>query len=841
MTGFSLRPIAALVCCLFAGVSQQVIAEADSDASLKPASDRKIVANEAESGLQLAPRLSFPAPQSGLGPYAGPVTVTQEDAYPIFLSADRLKGRVDEAMVAEGSVELRKQGMLLRSDQLQYEMLDDEADALGNVRLTQEGTQVDAARLRIKLTEQTGFAEQAQYSVVKEVDSKLYAKKPTVVTVASVNSANSGAPMMLNIPNVYGLPTEQPAQRQTLASGTAERLEFAGENRMNLLSSTFTTCKANDPDWYLKAGRINLDYDEGYGGADQASLWFQGVPLFYTPKAWFPLNNQRRSGILTPSFKQSTRTGFDVTMPYYWNIAPNYDATFHPRLMSRRGFQLGLETRYLGRSASGDWRAEYMPEDRMEKRDRYAYAIKHQQAFGRGFSGALNLNGVSDDLYWEDLSSRLLQTSQVQLPKQAVLGYAPSPWLQTSLQVLRYQTLQPDTKNPVARPYFLEPRLDLIAYRPNFLGFDFSAVGQYSRFTHDDVLNKDRGERLVFYPQLSLPIISTAFQVTPKLGLHMSSFAIDRASLTGGGSDRISRVLPTFTLDSTVIFEREGNLLGQPIIQTLEPRLYYVNIPYKDQSRIPVFDTGLSDFNFAQIFAENRYSGYDRLNDAHQVTAAVTTRFLDATTGAERFKAMIGQRYYLEKNRVVLNDLRGNPVETSPPKGGSNLIAAVNGLVAPKTYGEATWEYNQKDRDHERFSVGARFQPDFGKVLSASYRYTRDQLSNKALVDQFDIAGQWPIAPQWYAVGRYNYSLRDNKMLETIGGVEYNAGCWAMRGVVQRLAAVSGAPNTSFFLQLELQDFTSIGSNPLGLLRRSIPGYGKTNELPADRSLIPNL
>ncbi len=746
MTGLSLRPIAALVCYLFSGVLQPVLAQAGGDFAPDPVVDRKIEAADAEAansgpGLRLAPHLHLPE---------SPVS-----SETILLSAERLNGRVDEAVIAEGAVDLRKQGMRLQADQLQYEMLADEADALGNVHLIQDGTQIDAVRLRMKLTEQTGFAEQAEYSVVREVDSKLYAKKATVVTVASVNGANSGAPMMLNIPNVYGLPTEQPASRETLAAGTAERIEFVGENRMNLLGSTFTTCKATDPDWYLKSGRINLDYDEGYGGADQASLWFQGVPLFYAPKAWFPLNNRRRSGILTPSFKQSTKTGFDVTMPYYWNIAPDYDATFHPRLMSKRGFQLGLETRYLGQATSGDWRAEYMPDDRMKGRDRYAYTIKHQQAFGRGFSGSLNLNGVSDDLYWEDLSSRLLQTSQIQLPKQAVLGFAPSPWLQTSLQVLQYQTLQPDPRNPpIARPYFLEPRLDLIAYRPNFLGFDFSAIGQYSRFTHDDLLNKDRGERLVFYPQLSLPILSTAFQITPKVGLHMSSFAIDRARLTGGGADRISRVVPTFTLDSTVVFEREGALLGLPYIQTLEPRLYYVNIPYRDQSRIPVFDTGLSDFNFAQIFSENRYSGYDRINDAHQITTAVTTRILDAETGAERFKAMIGQRYYLNKSRVFVLDPQGN-AEIPPPKGGGNLVAAVNGLIAPKTYGEATWEYNHKAREHERFSVGARYQPDFGKVLSASYRYTRDPLTNKARVDQFDVAGQWPIAPQWYAVGRY--------------------------------------------------------------------------------------
>jgi len=837
MTGFSRRPIAALVCCLFAGLPAAHAATGDTPvllAALTGASaDNSTLRLEKRFNLLARKKRADKLAAAGSAPVA--VALRPADDYPLFLSADRLEGQTEELAEAEGNVELRKSGMVLTADRLSYRPLEDEVDAEGKVKLQQEGSEVEAEHLRMKLSEQIGFADQARYRVVKEVDSKLYEQNKTLVTVASVNGANSGAPMMLNVANVYGLPTESPEPRLSEARGTAERIDFAGENRMRMENSTFSTCRAPSPDWYLKADRLDLDFDENVGRADNSSLWFKGVPLFYSPVAWFPLNNQRRSGVLTPSIKQSTNTGFDLSLPYYWNIAPNYDATFYPRVMSKRGFQLGVETRYLTESNRGEIRAEYMSSDRNEDdRRRYAYEIHHLYNFGSGLTAALNWNGVSDDRYWEDLSSRLLQTSQVQLVRQASVSYAPNPWLQSSLQVLRYQTLQPDPENPIARPYFLEPQLNLIGYRPNLLGMDFNLLGQYTKFTHQDKASKDRGERMVIYPQVSLPLVTPALQVVPKIGLHASSYSIDRSLLNGGGSDSFSRVLPTFSVDSTLVLEREGELLGNAYLQTLEPRLYYVWIPYKDQSRIPVFDTGITDFNFAQVFSENRYSGYDRINDANQLTAALTTRILNADTGAERFRAMIGQRYYFTGQRVSL------PGETSRQDEFSNLIASVSGLVAPKTYAEATWEYNYKDRINERFSAGVRFQPDYGKVLSASYRYTRDPLTNAAVVDQVDFAGQWPLAPQWYAVGRYNYSMRDHKMLETIGGLEYNAGCWAMRGVVQRLAATSGSPNTSFFLQLELQDFTSIGSNPLGLLRRSIPGYGKTNELPSDSSLISN-
>jgi LPS-assembly protein len=839
MPGFSRRPLAVFVCCLF--VAAQTSHAADDVLRLQLSGARAtgesldespeiMLLAAADVPLRLRPERRF----NVLGKKKqAPVTVgvelpsalKKDDGAPLFVSADQIEGQADDQTVAEGNVELRKTGSLILADRLTYRMLDDELEAFGSVRVLQDGAEIETPHLKMKLDEQIGSAENVRYRILKETRSRFYSTTPTVVTVASTTDTSS-APMMLNVANSYGLPTKSPPQRPTEANGRAERVDFEGENQYTFFSNTFSTCKPDQEDWYLQTSETHLDYDNNEGTAKHASLWFGGVPLLYSPVASFPLNGQRRSGLLHPHFSVSTLNGIDFTLPYYWNVAPNYDLTLQPRYMSKRGFQLGVEARYLDHAYSGTTQVEYLSNDEIRGRDRYGYRIQHRHDLGRGVTAAVNWNGVSDDYYWQDMSSRLLKTSSTQLPKQVALNYAPSPWLKSSMQVLRYQTLQTDSKTTIATPYYLEPQLSITGYRPNVMNTDLSMVGQFSRFTYIDS-TKTTGDRLLFYPQVSLPYIHPAFQITPKVGLHMSQYAL--INQTAGQENSISRVLPTFTLDSTVVFEREGDWFGNGYIQTLEPRLFYVNIPYKDQSQIPLFDTALSDFNFAQIFSENRYSGYDRVNDANQLTAAVTTRLLDGTTGVERFKAMIGQRYYFKQQRFAITG------ETARSANTSNLVAAVNGLVAPKTYLDSALEYNINDNVSERFSIGARFQPELGKVLSGSYRYTNDTTSP---VDQIDIAGQWPISSKWYAVGRYNYSLRDKKNLETIAGFEYNAGCWAVRVVAQRLAAVSGTPNETLFFQLELNDFGSIGTNPIGLLRRSIPGYGKINELPNSSSLL---
>jgi LPS-assembly protein len=849
MAGLKPRSIACLVCSLFAGVPASHAESEPQERVLAASGVRQPLSGDVAADVESAPPirlrlerrfnvLGMPRPAGGQ-PEVGiayPVTPRKDDAHPLFIFADRLEGRSEEVAEASGEVVLRRLGSLLFGERMTYRPLDDEVEASGDVRLLQAGEEMRAGHLRLQLSEKIGYAGQSDYHIVKQVASQFYAK-PRMTVVSASSNASTSAPMMLNIPNSYGLPTAAPETRPSTATGRAERVEFEGENQIRLIDATYSTCKPGDRQWYLGASELQLDYDVDAGEARNAVLWFKDVPLFYTPIGTFPLNNVPRSGFLGPNASLSTRDGVSVVTPYYWSIAPNYDATIFPRYMSERGVQLGAEARYLDFNYRGIARAEYLPNDELRDRERWGYVFQHQHNLGRGVAANINWNKVSDDFFWQevptqDMPNLLRRTTQVQLPQQAMFSYAPLPWLQSTLNYQRFQTLQTDTANPVAVPYFLEPQLNVIGFKADVLHTDVAVIGQYSRFTISDP-TRPQGDRAVIYPQLSLPFVHPAFIFTPKVGVHATHYSLNQPDLMlgNGTPESLSRTVPVVSLDSTVIFERETTLLDRGFIQTLEPRLYYVNIPYKDQGDIPVFDTALTDFNFAQIFAENRYSGFDRINDANQATAAVTTRMLDAETGVERFKALLGQRYYFRPSRVAL------PGETPPPEGLSNVIAAFNGLVLPKTYADAAWEYNYRESVNQRYSLGARFQPELGKVLSASYRFTRDPLSDIPQVKQFDIAGQWPLTAQLSLVGRYNYSIKDKQLLEGIAGFEYNAGCWALRVVGQRLEALD-EPTTSVFVQLELTDFASVGSNPLQVLRRSIPGYGKFNELPVSNSML---
>ncbi|MBS1190365.1 MAG: LPS-assembly protein LptD [Rhodocyclaceae bacterium] len=847
MPGFLRRPLALLIYCAFAGgqaalasvSATQPTADGEGSTWLPEGSGASsfltLAADDQPLPLRLERRFDahaakppgdeYPTVPGLPVPAAAP---RRKESLPVFVIADRFAGRTEVVSEAEGNVELRKIGSVLFTDKLSYWPLEDEVEALGHVRLLQGEDEMRGPHLRMKLSEQVGFFDEAEFKFRKEVTSRFYRPVLAATTTVGATASTGSAPLMISVPASYGLPTTVPLRRTTEGYGYADRINFEGENQVRLTGATYSTCKADDPDWYIRARELKLDYDHEAGKAKDASLVFKDVPIFYTPVGSFSLNHRRQSGFLAANFAASSKNGVDLTVPYYWNLAPNYDLTLFPREMSKRGFQLGTEARYADYNYTGTTRLEYLPNDSILDRSRYAYGVVHTHNLGQGLTASINWNGVSDDRYWQDFSSRLLQTSLTQLPRQVALNYAPGSWWAANLQALRYQTLQIDPRNPVARPYFIEPQFNFSGRLPDIHKTDFSVFGQFSKFTHPTQVE---GSRALFYPQLTLPIVRPAFTILPKVGLHMTQYGLDRQ--TAGSPSSIGRVLPTFTLDSTLFFERDTRWFGSgDYVQTLEPRLYYVYIPYRRQDQIPVFDTAIADFNFAQIFTENRFLGFDRINDANQLTAAVTSRYLDATSGTERFKAMVGQRYYFSQQRVTF------PGETARVDDFSNFLAAFNGLILPKTYVDAAWEYNYRKSQNERYAVGGRYQPDLAKVLSASYRYTRDALG-VGQVEQVDVAGQWPLVNRWYGVGRYNYSIRDKRLLESIAGLEYNAGCWAARFVVQRLEALGGnASNTTLFFQLELNDFTSVGSSPLQLLRRTIPGYGKVNEMPTSGSLL---
>ncbi|MCX7897364.1 MAG: LPS-assembly protein LptD [Rhodocyclaceae bacterium] len=730
-----------------------------------------------------------------------PFAQADKKSQPTLLSAQRVEGVQELEVVAEGDAELIRGEDRIRADRLVYRQLEDEAEASGQVVLSSPDARLSGPYLRLRLEESVGVFEQPEYWL---------RRRPAPVPEPALTM--SGLPAITESGQVLattGRMIERPA---VLGSGAAEKIEFLGPDHYRLRHATYSTCSPGRRDWEVAVAELDLDYQNDLGKAKDAVVRFKDVPIFYAPWLSFPLANQRKSGFLAPTFGSTSKSGLDLAVPWYWNIAPHRDATITPRYLSRRGMQLSGEFRYLDYTHSGQSRVEYLPSDALAGRDRYGYSILHQHNFGHGVSAVLNLNGVSDDAYFSDLSTRIGQVTQGNLLRQALITYGGG-WYGATLNLQSFQTLL-----GVPAPYKRLPQLTLAANRYDLpAGFSAHLAAEYVDFRHPTQVE---GRRTILYPQLALPIASTAFSVVPKLGLHLTRYELARVAT--GNPDRIARSMPIASVDATVFFERESRFFGQSWLQTLEPRAYYLYVPYRDQNAIPIFDTGLVDFNYAQMFGENRYAGGDRLGDANQLTLAVTSRLIDAKTGAEALRASVGQLYTFTRARVTL------PGETPRTGREADLLASLMGRVGPHTYADATWRYNPRDGRTERLTLMARYRPEAGKIINAGYRYARD------LLGQIDVSAQWPVARGWQGVGRYNYSTKERRVIETIGGLEYNAGCWIGRIVVQRLATVANKPTSALFFQLELADFSRIGSNPLDLLRRSIPGYGVINQPTAD-------
>ncbi|CAG0971914.1 partial LPS-assembly protein LptD, partial [Rhodocyclaceae bacterium] len=409
-----------------------------------------------------------------------------------------------------------------------------------------------------------------------------------------------------------------PGVEQTItAYGGAEHIEFKGEGLFHLSKATYSTCAPGNPDWYVQADDLDLDYNRSIGEGSNGKLVFKGTPILYSPWLNFSLNKERKSGLLVPTIGSTSRSGREVVVPWYWNIAPNMDATISPRFLTKRGTQINSEFRYLDHQYTGTLRTEYLSNDQQTRDKRWSYALRHEHKFGKSLTGSLDLNGVSDDNYFSDLSTRLAVTSQTNLLRQGQLNYG-ADWWSATLKAQTFQTLQDPSLPTIALPYRRLPQINVSALRPDMpFGTNLSFAGEYVKFAHPTQVI---GRRTVMYPQLSLPMQTSYFQFTPKLGVNLSRYQLERQ--TAGTPSAISRTVPVFSLDSNLVFERQAEMFGRSLTQTLEPRLYYLYVPKREQGQIPVFDSGLADFNFAQIFAENRYSGSDRISDANQLTAA---------------------------------------------------------------------------------------------------------------------------------------------------------------------------------------------------------------------------
>jgi LPS-assembly protein len=714
---------------------------------------------------------------------------------PTTIDAESIEGVSDIEVTARGNAEIRRGDTVIFGDVLRFNRELGRAEGDGGVRLQDGVDRFFGPRMQYNTLDGTGFFEQ-----------------PTFLL-----------------------------QRENEARGGAERVEFLGKDKFRFFNAHYTTCRPGQEDWVLTARELDLDYEKDEGRAKSPRLRFFDVPIIGVPAASFPLENKRRTGLLAPYYSQSSQRGFEVAVPYYLNLAPEYDDTITPVYMTKRGTQLKNQFRYLTSKSSGELKLEYLPDDKIFGDTREGVSLQHTQTFfstgqpgttigGTSLTANIDYNRVSDDKYFVDLASSVKQITIGNLPQDAYLTYnglAGGAPYSAQARVQRFQTLQ-DPLVPIVPPYARLPQLTFSGSYGNLGGFlDTTLPAEYVYFSHPTLVE---GARSTLNPTLATPFVAPWGFFTPKVGLRYVDYNLSDHTAPGQPTSP-SASIPWFSADTGLLFERPVNLFGQARTQTLEPRLFYVRVPFRNQDAIPIFDTALADLNYQQLFSENRFVGGDRFGDANQMTIAFTSRMLQAN-GQEGLRATIAQRHYFQDERVGLT-----PTSTLRTTRDSDLLASIGGRPSRAWAFDITTQWGQQQQRAERFSTAVRYTPEPAKVINASYRFTR-ATDTLAGVNQIDVSGQWPVSAGWYAVGRYNYSFLDGRLLDGLAGFERNAGCWIFRAVVQKVQAAQQVSSTGFFFQLEFNGVGQIGtSDVVQLLTRNVAGYSVTN--PRDDALRP--
>jgi len=688
---------------------------------------------------------------------------------PTFVRAGNIEGSVDERLVLRGEAEIRRGGTVLRGDTITYTHVTDTVNIEGQARAFRDGAVFMGPRMEYQIDAQTGKMPDANF---------FYAPR-------------SGR-------------------------GEATLIEFFGSERARMENARFTTCGPDDNAWWVQAERIDFDSLDETATARSATLFFKGVPILASPYLSFPTSDRRKSGFLTPSFGLSSTLGSDIRTPYYFNLAPNYDYTLTPRVMTKRGVLIENELRYLDPLQRGTLVYQTIPKDQQFGESRDFSAVRYEFASPSGFAAGINYNRASDDRYFVDFGTTIVDTSQKVLPQDGYLGYN-QPYWNTAVRVTKNQTLQdPDPTQLVAKPYERVPQITVNGYIADWQGFEAGATLEGTRFQHPTL---ETGNRYLADLRASYPILAPGWFIVPRARLSSTSYDLDPRFHADASQ---TRTLPIASVDTGLIFERDVGWFGRASQQTLEPRLFYAYIPYRDQSNLPNFDSALADINYAQLFNENIYSGSDRISEANQLTAALTTRILDNETGAERLRASIGQRYYFTEQRVTL------PGETPRTNKATDVLASLSAQLGRSWAIDLAAQYAAERSEFVRATAGTRWQPRRASVLSAYYRYQSNGIR------QVDLSAQWPLSKNWYAVGRFNYSLEDKRLIDTVAGLEYQQDCWLLRFVVQRFATTALTTTTNFYVQLELNGLTSVGSSAANLLQRNIPGYQLLNPVPRE-------
>ena len=594
------------------------------------------------------------------------------------------------------------------------------------------------------------------------------------------------------------------------ARGAANVLEINQDGRLQLVEVGYTTCPPESNDWIIEAGEIELNTRNGVGKARNVRLRFQGVPILYTPYLSFPITDARKSGVLTPEIGSTGRSGNELSLPYYWNIADNYDATITPRLLTDRGLQVGTEFRYLFENSDGKLEIEYLPDDNKFNDNRHQLRFQHQTLFQSGWKNQIDFRDVSDDQYFEDLGGSLSISSITHLNRSLVFDLFGENWSLLG-RVQEFQTID-SAILPDKKPYQRLPQIYARGYWPDsVLGLTYGVDTELVYFDRDVGVT---GWRLNAAPQVALPIVKPGWFVTPAVVVDHTQYDLENTAV--GQDEQPSRTVPIASLDAGLNLERLINS-EERRVQTLEPRLLYVHVPHREQSGLPVFDTIMPDLNLVQLYRKNRFLGVDRIADTDQLSVGVTSRIIDVNTGRELMSATIGQAFYFSEQGVTLPD------EAPIVSDSSDYIAELSFLIYDNLNFDVGHQWSGGDGGTTQSEARLQYRPQSNKILNLAYRFRRQSL------EQGDVSWSWPLSQSWNFVGRYNFSFIDNKVLEQFYGLEYESCCWGLRLVSRRhISTRDGTRDSSFGLQLVLKGMTSVGTAADTLLERGILGYSPT-------------
>jgi LPS-assembly protein len=688
-----------------------------------------------------------PLPVSGL-----PAEGTDDGR--VHVSADSADAELDAFSTFRGHVELRRGGLRLFADELGYDQNENTLNARGDIHLRDEdGNTILAPSLHYDLNTERGQAEDALFTL-----------------------------------------TENGAR------GDARRLHFDGRDVLRFDSVRYTTCPPGQDDWLLRAGKLTLDKTRETGTATNAAITFMHVPIFYSPYLSFPLTEERTSGFLPPRIGESSHAGFFLALPYYFNLAPNYDDTLTSRLLGKRGLQLQNEFRYLSESYQGNLVLEYLPNDLDANRNRGAVFFRHTQILSPLWTATADIERVTDSSYFIDLGTSTAQSGRTHLPLLLALDYGGGIWRFTT-RVATYQTL--DITLPQADlPYQRLPQLVLTANPPEVLNTLHPALeAEWVNFYRQASVT---GQRLDMEPSLSLPLRTPYFYFTPKAGYRYTAWHLDNSTT----DNTPERLLPVYSLNSGLTLERESNWFGAAFTQTLEPHLYYLRIPYKDQDSLPVFDSAVPSFSFANFFRENRFVGADRVGDANQLTAAVTSRFLLPDKGIEQVRVSLGYVQYFDDPRV-------NLPPSAIPGLRPDVIGEVSARLGAAWYARGDLGWDSRTQETAKGTLYLHYRPAKDRIVNLSYRYVNN---GNGVQELFDVSSQWPLASHWTGVARWNYSIPDSRTVQSYAGIEYATCCWAFRTTLHQRIQPDGSSDRGVLLEFELTGLARLGEsedNPL--------------------------